>query len=140
MTSAPPKISRSNHRFAAAVIAFCMVGTLAVLFFFNPSTHHFYPVCLFHQLTGLNCPGCGMTRAMYALLHGDFLTALRDNAFLLLILAVAVLRSLWLSLNHWLGRPIGVWVPVTFVWPLLFIAVVFTILRNLPAFAFLSPA
>ena len=81
-----------------------------------------------------------MTRAMYALLHGDFPTALHDNAFLLLVLAAAVLRGLWLSLSHWRGRPAGVWVPVTFVWPLLFIALVFTILRNLPAFAFLSPA
>ncbi len=81
-----------------------------------------------------------MTRAMYALLHGDFLTVLRDNAFLPLVLALAALRSLWLGLNHWRGRPIDVWVPVAFVWPLLFIALVFTILRNLPAFAFLSPA
>jgi hypothetical protein len=139
MTSVPPKISQSNHRFATAVVAFSIIGTLAVLFCFNPATHHFYPVCLFHQLTGLNCPGCGMTRAMYALLHGDFLTALRDNAFLLLVLTVAGLRGLWLSLQHWRGRAVGVWVPVTFIWPLLFTALVFTILRNLPAFAFLSP-
>lgn len=139
MTSVPPKISRANHRFAAAVIAFSAFGALAVLFFFNPTTYHFYPVCLFHQVTGLNCPGCGMTRAMYALLHGDFLTALRDNAFLLLVLAAAILRGLWFGLNHWRGRPTGAWLPVTFIWPVLFIALIFTILRNLPAFSFLSP-
>ena len=40
----------------------------------------FIRVCLFHPLTGLNCPGCGMTRSLYALLHGDFRLALKDNA------------------------------------------------------------
>jgi len=140
MTSVPPKISRANHWFAAAVLAVAGIGALAVLFFFNPATSHFYPVCLFHQLTGLNCPGCGMTRAIYALLHGDFLTALHDNALLPLGLAVAAARGLWMGWNRWRGRPTGDWVPVTFVLPLLFIALVFTILRNLPAFAFLSPA
>src|SRR5258708_23559033 len=29
-----------------------------VLFLFNPAQHSFYPVCIFHKLTGLNCPGC----------------------------------------------------------------------------------
>ena len=81
-----------------------------------------------------------MTRALYALLHGDFSTALRDNALLVLGLAVLVLRGLWLAWAEIRGRPGGEWFPVKFFWPLVFIALVFAVLRNLPAFAFLSPA
>ena len=69
----PPKISAppSLTAFAAIVLGATALGAGAVVFFFNPSTHGFYPVCLFHALTGWNCPGCGGTRAAYALLHGN---------------------------------------------------------------------
>ncbi len=32
--------------------------------------------CAFHQMTGLYCPGCGGTRAFYALLDGDLVRSL----------------------------------------------------------------
>ena len=72
-----------------------MLGAGAVLYFFNPSTHGFYPVCEFHQLTGLNCPGCGGTRAVYQLLHGHLLRALEDNALVVLSLAGLAGRGAW---------------------------------------------
>lgn len=30
------------------------------------------PTCLFHRLTGLYCPGCGGTRALYLFLRGQW--------------------------------------------------------------------
>ena len=30
-------------------------------------------VCVFYQLTGLYCPGCGAGRALSSLIHGDIL-------------------------------------------------------------------
>ncbi|MCE9624248.1 MAG: DUF2752 domain-containing protein [Deltaproteobacteria bacterium] len=38
------------------------------------------PLCMFHQLTGWDCPGCGLTRAMVAMFHGQWLRALEFNA------------------------------------------------------------
>lgn len=35
--------------------------------------------CLFHQITGLQCPGCGNTRAVLALLELDIMRALSYN-------------------------------------------------------------
>jgi len=138
--SAPPKIQPpATGWFVGIVLAAVALGVAAVVFFFNPSTHGFYPVCQFHRLTGLNCPGCGMTRALYALLHGHFSTALRDNALLLLGLAAAALRGLWLGAKKFRGAAGGEFFPAKFLLPLLVIALVFTVLRNLPAFAFLSP-
>jgi hypothetical protein len=37
-------------------------------------------LCLFHWLTGLNCPLCGMTRAMLAMVHGRWQETIRYNA------------------------------------------------------------
>src|SRR5699024_12379685 len=46
---------------------------------FDPFRPH-VPLCLFNHLTGLECPGCGAIRAVHALLAGDPLFALRNNA------------------------------------------------------------
>src|SRR5580698_9026501 len=104
MNAAPPKIATprslpSNAWCAVAVLALTGVGVAAMVYFFNPSAYGFYPVCQFHRLTGLNCPGCGATRALYALLHGNFSTALRDNALFVIGLVAAAGRDGWFALN-----------------------------------------
>ncbi len=40
--------------------------------------------CLFYELTGLYCPGCGNTRAVMALWRLDFIAAFRYNPLFLL--------------------------------------------------------
>lgn len=45
-------------------------------------------VCVFYQLTGLYCPGCGAGRALSAIVHGDFLAAFRYNVFFLIAFPV----------------------------------------------------
>ena len=35
--------------------------------------------CLFYQITGLSCPGCGNTRVVLSLLEGDILRAFSYN-------------------------------------------------------------
>lgn len=137
MNSVPPKISArpASARLTAIILAAAALVGAATVFFFNPATHQFYPVCTFHALTGLNCPGCGMTRAAHALLHGNLALALHDNALLVLALAGLAVRGVWLAVRQRGGE----FFPVKFLWPLLGAALVFAVLRNLPAFAFLSP-
>lgn len=59
-----------------------------VLYTFPPVTSGFYPQCVFHQLTGLDCPGCGITRALHALLHGRVGEAFRFNPMLFAMMLV----------------------------------------------------
>jgi hypothetical protein len=115
-----------------------MVG-LAVLFFLNPADCWFLPRCLFHQLTGLNCPGCGLTRAGHELLRGHLAVAFRDNALLVLSLPWLLWlagRFLW---QRQRGRPNPVTIRPAWCWLAFAVVVAFTVLRNLPAFAWLSP-
>ncbi|MCX6895067.1 MAG: DUF2752 domain-containing protein [Verrucomicrobia bacterium] len=111
-----------------------VAGALAVLFFFNPSEHGFFPPCLFHELTGWNCPGCGATRAAHALLHGRLAEAWRDNALLVAALprlaGFAVFRRRGRA--AWVFRPAGLWI-------LSGVLVVFMVVRNLPTGVWLSP-
>ena len=139
MNSAPPKIAASGIRFAGIVLAAAALAVAAVVFFFNPATHQFYPVCQFHRLTGLNCPGCGMTRALYELLHGKLSGALRDNALFVMSLGAVMVRGAWFGWNKIRGRANGDFFPVKYLWPLLIITFLFAVLRNSQAFAILSP-
>ena len=116
-----------------------MIGAGAVVYCLNPNTHGFYPVCEFHELTGLNCPGCGGTRAAYQLLHGHILRALHDNALLVLGLAALAGRGVWFATRKVRHRPVLAFLPPEALCAFLVVAVVFTVLRNLPAFSFLSP-
>ena len=137
MIPAPPKLKRANSSFrcAALILVPIALAIAAVVFFFNPTQNDFYPVCQFHRLTGLNCPGCGMTRALYALLHGNVLAALRDNALFVAGIIFLAARGAW----FWWQRPAAEFLPARWLWIFLLVALVFTVLRNLPAFAFLSP-
>jgi hypothetical protein len=139
--SSPPKPAAASSPafFLAVVLVVAVLVAGTVLFFFDPAKHGFYPICLFHSLTGWNCPGCGGTRAAYELLHGHLLGALRYNALLVLALAGLIFWGAWLLLQHLRRRPATLTVPARVWWVLLIVTVLFSGLRNLPAFAWLSP-
>jgi hypothetical protein len=139
MNDVPPKLNPPFPRVVFLSLAGAALVGAIVIYYFNPVTSRFYPVCRFHQLTGLNCPGCGATRGFYALLHGDLLTALHDNVLFIGLFFATALRAGWFALNKIRGRANGSFFRVKFLWLLLVLALVFTVLRNLPAFAFLSP-
>jgi hypothetical protein len=110
---------------------------VVALFLFDPGTHGFFPQCWFHKITGWNCPGCGGTRAVYALLHGHWRQAGHDNLLLLVLLAAAAARLGW---QCWRGRPLRLLdLPTGGWWILLAVTVGFAVIRNLPGFAWLSP-
>ena len=61
--------------------------------------HVMLPECQFYKWTGLYCPGCGDTRAVIALMNGDVLLSLRQNALIiaLLLLGIAMYAELLLK-------------------------------------------
>lgn len=99
-----------------------------------------WPPCPLHALTGWLCPGCGSTRALHALLHGDLARALAMNP--LLLLALALLPLLATRSDRW-RRPLARGLHAALVdaraWAVLVIG--YAVLRNLPlpALAWLAP-
>ncbi len=56
--------------------------------------------CIFHSLTDLVCPGCGMTRACLALTQGQFADAWGYHPFSFLIVGLAIAAAffpMWLK-------------------------------------------
>jgi hypothetical protein len=112
-----------------------------VLFCFDPRQYHFYPICFFHQTTGLLCPGCGALRALHQLLHGHLAAAFRFNP----MLVVSLPLCLWLGARYGLrraaSRSAALAVRPMWLWVLLSAVLVVSVLRNLPGapFALLRP-
>lgn len=51
------------------------------------------PVCTFLMATNLPCPGCGLTRSVTSIFHGEFLWAWRYNPIGYVVAAVFVLMA-----------------------------------------------
>ena len=72
-------------------ILIVVVAVLAVIYFtYDPSSISFFPKCVFHEMTGLECPGCGSQRAVHAALHGSLVEALRLNPFIIISIPYGV--------------------------------------------------
>ncbi len=109
-----------------AVLA-AAAGVGVVLFFFDPATTMLYPRCLFHEMTGLWCPGCGTTRALHLLLHGNLAAAFRFNALSMSMVPVA---------GYLIVRGDASTLKPAWIWLLLVVIVAFGVLRNIPAYPF----
>jgi uncharacterized protein DUF2752 len=101
----------------------------------DPSATGAYPSCAVRSVTGWWCPGCGLTRAVHHLMHGDIGRAFGYNALVAPIVALLVLTWIaWLMESGGRRYP---WVHRTAVpaWIALAVAALaFTVLRNVPAF------
>ncbi len=75
----------------------CVLGLLGVWL----SEQGYGVPCVFHALTGLQCPGCGVTRMLSALLHGNLRAAWESNAAVLLLSPVLAGLILF-SLTRWI--------------------------------------
>ena len=127
---------------SVALLALAVV-LLALLRERPPREQPWLPRCPSHTLTGLHCPGCGSTRATYALLHGNLAGAVRQNALLaavLPLLGIALARCWWRWVRGGPFRDALVERWSLRLAPAMLIAVIlFTILRNTPAGAWLAP-
>ena len=64
-----------NSLIGLAALLLLGVGAL-LLYSFDPSApNNYFPRCPSYWLLGVYCPGCGITRALHALLHGDVVQA-----------------------------------------------------------------
>ena len=51
--------------------------------------------CLWNEMTGLYCPGCGITRMLIAMIQLDFYQAFRYNPFLFLLIIFGIVYILY---------------------------------------------
>ena len=127
------------RRSTLAGIWFLLIAGGIYLFIFEPGRTGFFPVCLFRVVTGLTCPGCGTTRALHEIVHGDFQSAFMLNP--LLLIAIPFLLFAFGRYNVMVlrgGPPRKNALPAPYIYALFFIIVGFWIFRNTPFYPFVS--
>lgn len=121
---------------AAGSVA-AIAGGSVITAAFDPTTVHFFPVCPLYALTGLACPGCGLTRGFHALFHGDLATAFGFNA--LFPVWAVIIAYVWVSLVLYAirGKGLPMWpTNPAFLWTFMIVLLVFGVVRNIPAYPF----
>jgi hypothetical protein len=110
---------------------------VTVLLLFPPAQYNFYPRCPIHELLHLQCPGCGATRALAALLRGHLAEAMRLNAVVTLLLPLAAAYGI-VCYRRFLQHKAIRWPqpPPAAIYAALTLAAVFTVIRNLPLRSF----
>lgn len=135
---------RASHLFAHPLAAPLAVGiaavsALALVSARNPHVQGSFFVCPFHAATGLDCPGCGATRGLYELVHGNLVAMADCNLLLALALPFLALRYVqWTGVRAGRFRPRMTLAKPRWIIAFGIVVIAFWVVRNLPGVPFLS--
>ena len=121
----------NRARATAHAAAALFLAGLGLLFRVAPGPSGIYPPCAFRRITSWYCPGCGSSRALFALLHGRPAEAFHFNAFFVLLLPALLGYFAWAYARALRGRS-AIWprIPSPLLAALLFAAALFALFRN----------
>lgn len=93
--------------------------------------------CVFYEITGLYCPGCGITRLCLSLFEGDVYQAFRYNPIIFIDLPISFILFV-LNIFFKNNKNIKKITDVIIIF-LATITIIFGVIRNIPIFSFLAP-
>ena len=105
--TAPARSPITHH---VIILAFCSTAIIGAFVLGVNKTDHLstpwlgFPlpsVCQFRNVTGLDCPGCGLSRAFVSIGHGRFREAWNYNGASLLVFAFVLVQIPYRMLQIW---------------------------------------
>lgn len=118
------------------IILSLIVILLCASFFFLYTKINIFIPCLFHQITGLYCPGCGITRCLVSIIKLDFIQAFRYNMLVFILMPLFIFIGIKKYYCWILNKQCIIFSNRFYVF-LVVITILFGILRNI--FPFLAP-
>ena len=120
-------IQRRNKVLRIALILLGIGALYTLLTYFT----NFGIPCLFYTITGLQCPGCGISRMFLALFQLDFAAAFHYNVAVLCLLPLFILvgvRKIYLYIRY--NRKKDLLSDIG-VWGMIVVLILFGVLRNI---------
>lgn len=88
-------IAKKYKYLTYAIMATILVAVIVYMYYqYDPSYSSLAPKCIVRQLTGYDCPSCGIQRAIHSLLHLDVERAFWLNPFIFVVAPYIVLLIL----------------------------------------------
>ncbi len=84
-----------TEKFRKNILGFIITGAALLGYLLFRRLTGFYIPCPFRLITGLKCPGCGVTKMIEALLTFDFARAYEANSFLLVTLPFLIFEIIY---------------------------------------------
>ncbi len=129
--AAPPRVTRR----ASLCAAVCTVAVVGAVYVYRLDHLAGVMPCPYLALTGLACPGCGITRALHFLMHADVATAFAHNPLLFLAAPAAVVFA---SAPRVAGPLRGARWRTSIAWTMAAITLAFWVWRNTPWYPLLQ--
>ena len=122
-----------NKRLIRVIKSYIIILLLFVSYFFINKYTGFGIPCPFHKVTGLLCPGCGITRCLFSILQLHFTEAFHYNPLVFIYLPFIIAYILYKDYLYVYDKKdkILVKIPNIFTYILLIITIAFGIIRNL---------
>ena len=126
-------------RLLIVLISFISILLLSFLYYKTNKTYHIGFNCIFHEITNLYCPGCGITRAIFSLIEFDIIGAIKYNILIVTVIPLIIVNYL-VKIINWINLKEQKEIYPKTIWNLILIFVIlFGILRNIEIFSFLAP-
>lgn len=95
------KLDKKKRGSICIVITLLVIAIIGVILvkIYNPEEESFFIPCMLYKLTGIKCPGCGMTRSVHYLVNGNVKQALWYNLMLIPII-ILVIYALYRYLRY----------------------------------------
>lgn len=124
------KIQTRFHIGKSGIIKASVLSGILILYLIFTQITSLYIPCIFRTVTGLCCPGCGISHFFTDLIHFNLSSAVQQN------LAVAVLLPLWIAVLtvRLIFNPKFLNKRTTdiLIWLSVIVLVIFGAMRNLP--------
>lgn len=127
---APQNAAETTSIFPILLIAAFAAGIILFYVLIDPSQHLWTLKCPLYLFTGIECPACGMQRAIHALLHGNISLSLRHNAFFVISIPYLIALTVAEGMKHlrcgstfrkWVLHPLAIktYIVLCIIWGIL---------------------
>ncbi len=132
--------TEQTARLKSVLKSAAIILAIGITYYLFVKIAHLGIPCIFNLITGLHCPGCGISRMFISLASFNFKAAFQYNAFVMVIGPIAA----FFVLRHYIiyilkGNQKSDKLETVLLIIALILAIAFGILRNIPTFSFLAP-
>ncbi len=122
-----------KQRLKKIILIYLGLLLIFIAYYFINKYTGFYIPCIFHKITGWDCPGCGITRCLFHLINLRIIDAFKANPLVFIYLPFIVAYYIYKSYLYVYDKKdkILVKIPNYVMYIILTITIIYGIVRNI---------